>query len=69
VKVRNALCEVGHYGKWAYTLARCITKAGGWNQLVAKTAAYGPAQIAKLSLAKTITSRSMWVVTGAIAAI
>ena len=67
--VRNALCAVGHYGKWAYTLARCITRAGGWNQLVAKTAAYGPAQIAKLSLAKTITSRSMWWVTGIIATV
>jgi hypothetical protein len=69
LKVRAVLGGVGHFGKWGYTLAKCVSKAKGWNQLVAKTAAYGPAQIAKLSFARTIASRSMWWISGIIATV
>ena len=67
--VRNVLCGSGHVGKWAYTLAQCVSKAKGWAPLVAKTSAYAPLELAKLSFTKSIASSSMWWVTGAIATI
>jgi hypothetical protein len=67
VKERNVLCGNGHFGKWAYTLYKCVTKAKGWNQLVSKTAVLGPAQIARLSFKRVLTSKSMWWIAGIIA--